>query len=105
MALRAPDVEVVAITTVAGNVNAVQATRNALYTAELCGSRVPVYRGCERPLQRELEDATWFHGVDGLGDQGYPAPGATAQAGHAVDAIIDSIECYLDIELVTLGPL
>ena len=39
MALRAPDVRVVAITTVAGNVEVQQATRNALYTVELCGSR------------------------------------------------------------------
>ena len=38
MALRAPEVRVVAITTVAGNVEVEQATRNALYTAELCRS-------------------------------------------------------------------
>ena len=41
MALRTPGVRVVAITTVAGNVEVQQATRNALYTAELCGSSVP----------------------------------------------------------------
>ena len=38
MALRAPDVRVAAITTVAGNVNVVQSTSNALYTVELCGA-------------------------------------------------------------------
>ena len=53
MALRAPDVSVVAITTVAGNVEVEQATRNALYTVELCGTSVPVYAGAEKPLQRE----------------------------------------------------
>ena len=41
MALRAPDVRVVAITTVAGNVPVQQSTRNALYTVELCGAKVP----------------------------------------------------------------
>src|SRR5215469_17265290 len=71
MALRASDVRVAAITTVAGNVNLEQATRNALYTVELCEAQVPVYMGAAKPLLREHEDATWFHGRDGLGDHGY----------------------------------
>src|SRR6266852_3356590 len=74
MALRALDVRVVAITTVAGNVDVQQSTRNALYTVELCGANVPVYAGAEKPLLREYENATWFHGRDGLGDHNYPPP-------------------------------
>ncbi len=74
MALRAPDVRVAAITVVAGNVAVQQATRNALYTVELCSSDAPVYAGAERPLLRAYENATWFHGRDGLGDHNYPAP-------------------------------
>lgn len=105
MALRTRDVEVLAITTVAGNVNVDQATRNALYTVELCGRDVPVYRGAEKPLDRDLEDATWFHGMDGLGDHGYPAARKGARSGHAVDVIIDTIERHPGLELVTLGPL
>jgi purine nucleosidase len=105
MALRAPDVEVLAITTVAGNVNVEQATRNALYTTELCGSNVPVYRGAAKPMERELEDATWFHGLDGLGDRGYPVPHKRAQQGDASDAIIDMVSRHPGLELVTLGPL
>jgi purine nucleosidase len=73
MALRAPDVRVVAITTVAGNVPLPQATRNALYTVELCGAKVPVYAGADKPLLRAYQNATWFHGRDGLGDHNYPA--------------------------------
>jgi purine nucleosidase len=105
MALRSPAVRVLAITTVAGNVNVVQATANALYTAELCGSDVPVYAGAAQPLVRPLEDATWFHGHDGLGDRGYPAPTRKAHSVHAVDAIIATIEDHPGLELVTLGPL
>ncbi len=105
MALRAPDVDVLAITTVAGNVNVEQATRNALYTVELCDFGTPVYRGAAKPLERPLEDATWFHGMDGLGDRGYPAPRKPAYEGHAVDAIIDIIGRHPGLELVTLGPL
>ena len=105
MALRAPDVRVAAITVVAGNVPLDQATRNALYTAELCGSSVPVHAGAARPLLREPRHAQWFHGADGLGDQGYPPPKRAAEGTHAVDAIIDVISANPGVELVTLGPL
>jgi purine nucleosidase len=105
MALRTPDVRVVAITTVAGNVEVEQATRNALYTVELCGADVPIYRGAAKPLLRTHQNATWFHGRDGLGDHGYPAPQRTAQGGHAVDAMIETIEGNPGLVLVTLGPL
>lgn len=105
MALRAPDVQVVAITTVAGNVGVEQATRNALYTVELCGGKTPVYAGAAKPLQRPLQDATWFHGKDGLGDKGYATTQSGPAQGDAVDVIVDSIAKYPDLELVTLGPL
>ena len=48
MALCTPGVRVAAITTVAGNVEVEQATRNALYTAGLCGSDVPVFMGARK---------------------------------------------------------
>ena len=105
MALRAPDVRVVAITTVAGNVPVLQSTRNALYTVELCGANVPVYTGADKPLLRTYQNATWFHGHDGLGDHNYPAPGQSAASGHAVDAIIEAIEANPGIVIVTLAPL
>src|SRR5215472_7173983 len=88
MALRSPEVEVKAITTVAGNVHMGQATRNALFTVELCGAHVPVFSGAIRPLKRELETAQWFHGQDGLGDQGYQPSVRAASSGDAIDALI-----------------
>jgi len=105
MALRAADVRVAAITTVAGNVPVPQATRNALYTVELCGADVPVFSGASKPLLRTYTDATWFHGSDGLGDHDYPAPRREPGKLHAVDAIIDTIEANPGLVLVTLGPL
>lgn len=105
MALRASDVRVAAITVVAGNVDVQQATRNALYTVELCGASVPVYSGAEKPLLRAYQNATWFHGRDGLGDHNYSAPRQSAQRLHAVDAIIETIEANPGLVLVTLGPL
>ena len=105
MALRHPDVEVLAITTVAGNVDVQQATRNALYTAELCGSNVPVFAGAEKPLKRAHASADWFHGRDGLGDHGYPVARRAAEKQTATDAIIGMIESHPGLEIVTLAPL
>ena len=105
MALRAPDVNVSAITIVAGNVPVEQAARNALYTAELCGSSVPVFAGAQHPLIREHMHAKWFHGKDGLGDHDYPEPRRAPEPTHAVDAIIETVRSNPGITLVTLGPL
>jgi purine nucleosidase len=105
MALGASEVRVVAITTVAGNVPVEQATRNALYTVELCGADVPVFMGAGKPLLRTYQNATWFHGRDGLGDHNYPAPRQSAEKIHAADAIIAAIEANPGVVLVTLGPL
>jgi purine nucleosidase len=105
MALRSPEVRVAAITVVAGNVPLQQATSNALYTAELCGSDVPVYSGAAAPLLRKLVTADWFHGQDGLGDHGYKPARRRAEPSHAVDAIIETVLANPGIEVVTLGPL
>ena len=91
MALRSSNARVIAITTVAGNVQVQQATRNALYTAELCGASTPVYQGAGKPLARSLVTADWFHGQDGLGDHGYPPPRRSAEKQHAVEAIISLV--------------
>ncbi len=105
MALRAPDVRVEAITVVAGNVPLEQAVRNALYTVELCGEAIPVYPGATAPLRRPLQNAEFFHGKDGLGNQGYPTPTLTAEPRDAVDAILETTERFPGLTLVTLGPL
>jgi len=56
-------------------------------------------------MVRPAEDAQWFHGRDGLGDQNYPPAKRTATPGHAVDALIHAIHAYPGVTLVTLGPL
>jgi purine nucleosidase len=105
MALAAPDVRVAALTIVAGNVSAEQGARNALLTCEIAGANVPVYLGADAPLTRPLLDAHWFHGKDGMGDQGFPAPKGTLAPGHAVDALIAHAAAEPGLTLVTLGPL
>ena len=105
MAMRAPDINIAAITTVAGNVNVRQAATNALYTAQICGKDIPVYIGADKPLMRPHLDASWFHGQDGMGEMNYPSPLRKPQKKHAVDAIIETIEANPGLVLVTLGPL
>jgi purine nucleosidase len=105
MALRSLKVSVLAITVVAGNVSVEQGTRNALFTVELCGSTVPVFTGAASPLMRPLEDASWFHGQDGLGDHGYQPATRAAEREFAVDALVRIVEANPGIELITLGPL
>jgi purine nucleosidase len=105
MAIAAPDVRVIGLTTVAGNVGLEQATLNALLTAEICGADVPVFAGASSPLTRALQDAHWFHGYDGLGDHGYPAPRRAPKREHAIDAIIRLAHAEPGLTLVTLGPL
>lgn len=105
MALRWPDVQVEAITIVAGNVPTPQGARNALYTAELCGVDVPVYLGAHKPLLREYMHAEWFHGADGMGNQNYPPPKRQPESKHAVDALVETIKANPGVVVVTLGPL
>jgi purine nucleosidase len=106
MALRHPDVDVVGIGVVAGNVPLDQAVQNALYTVELCGVDVPVHAGEPAPLRRPLETAQFVHGSDGMGDISLPLAGRTPAPGHAVDALIDASNRHAGtLTVVTLGPL
>jgi purine nucleosidase len=108
MALQHPDVDVVGLTIVAGNVPLSQAARNARCAAEFCdrGKRVPIHLGAARPLTRDPFDATYFHGRDGLGDAGFAPKSFCIDFTSAVDAILHQArDIGPDLELVTLGPL
>lgn len=108
MALRHSTVQVVGIGVVAGNVPLDQGVQNALFIVELCDAsdRVPVYAGCDRPLQLPLSMAQKEHGSDGMGDIGLDLTGRTPAAGHAVDALLEAAERFVgELTLVTLGPL
>lgn len=106
MALRHPDIEVVAVTVVAGNVPLDQAVQNALYTVELCGADTPVYVGAARPMARDLETAQEVHGQDGMGDIGLDLGGRVPSDGWAPEVIVDMIRRHPgEITLVAIGPL
>ncbi len=106
MALQQPDIQVEAITIVAGNTPIKQAVQNALYTVKLCGKETPVYEGIGKPIFRDLSTAQFVHGKDGMGDVGLDLQGRTPKSEHAVDVIIDTINRFPnEIELITIGPL
>lgn len=107
IALRHPDIDVVGISVVAGNVPMDFGVQNALYVAELCErTDVPVYEGEAAPLQVPLETGQYVHGHDGMGEIGLPLTGRTPASGHGVDALLAASHQYAgELELVTLGPL
>ncbi len=105
MALAAPDLEVVGITTVAGNTTVDNATHNTLRVLELLDrTDVPVARGAPRPMADALHTAESIHGPDGLrGD--LPAPTATPVDDHAVTVLHDLVREYGDdLTIVATGP-
>lgn len=109
LALASPDeIELTAITTVAGNVGLPLTTRNALRMLALVGRQdIPVYAGCPRPILRPLETAEYVHGKSGLDGADLPEPAIAVAAGHAVDVIVDEImrQPAGTVTLCPIGPL
>lgn len=105
MAVADPDIEILGVTTLGGNISLEQTTKNALQTLEVCGADIPVYPGASRPIFRNLVTAAGVHGNDGMGDQDLVHPVGKPQHQHAVDFILETIRKYPDeVELVLLGP-
>jgi inosine-uridine nucleoside N-ribohydrolase len=107
LAVRSPDAELVAVTTVAGNIDVSRATSNSLAVLDWLGATtVPVHRGASRPLVRPNEDATHIHGTDGLGNAGLPASDRSIGADRGPAAIIRLARARPgELTLVCLGPL
>lgn len=102
-----PDLDLVAITTVGGNVSVEITTRNALQLREYLGfPDVPVAAGAGEPLARAAETAEHVHGAGGLGNVTLPAAVLAASETRAVDLIIETLKTSPgQIHLVATGPL
>ena len=109
LALASPEeIEVLGITAVAGNVPLHLTEKNARIVCELAGrTDVPVYAGCDAPLERPLVTAEHVHGKTGLDGPDLPDPTITLAEGHGVDFIIDTLraEPAGTVTLCPLGPL
>lgn len=102
-----PELELVAITTVGGNVALENTTRNALQLREYLGfTSVPIAAGASGPLVRETKNAAEVHGVGGLGDVILPPSTLPLDTRNAVDLIIDTLRAAPgEIHLVATGPM
>ena len=102
-----PGIELVGITTVAGNVGLAKTTANALAVSEFVGAAgTPVTAGCAGPLLRPALDARHVHGDSGLGGAVLPPATASPAPGHAIDYIVDTVGAAPgEITLVATGPL
>ena len=110
MALGSTDeLDLLAITTVGGNVPLHHTTRNALKALELVGRQadVPVYAGAAGPMVRALETAEYVHGETGFEGYDLPEPVATASDGFAPDRIVDLVMSRPEktVTLCCLAPL
>ncbi len=109
LALASPEeIEVLAVTAVAGNVPLALTEANARRIVELAGrSDVRVHKGCHRPLVNRLETAEYVHGETGLNGVELPPPGVPLAPGHAVDAIIELVMAAepKTVTLCPVGPL
>ncbi len=108
LAQGSPEVELAAVTTVAGNQTIEKVTRNALATAAVAGiTGVPFAAGTHRPLVQPQSTGADIHGETGLDGPVLPAPTTELDPRHGVDLIIDTImtEPAGTLTLVPTGPL
>ena len=108
LALASPEVDVLGLTAVAGNVPLALTELNARKICELADrADLPVFAGCDAPLSRKLVTAEHVHGKTGLDGIELPVPTMPLQARHGVDFIIDTLraEPAGTVTLVPIGPL
>ncbi len=109
LAMASPnELEILGITTVAGNVPLDLTSRNARLMCELADrTDIPVFGGCDKPLQRELVTAEFVHGRTGINGANIHEPNVPLQDMPAVDFIIETLlnSAADSITLVVTGPM
>lgn len=102
-----PNLELVGVTTVGGNVGIDRTTANALALREYLGfDRVPVAQGAGEPLSGARKEASHVHGVSGLGTVELPEPRHPLSELNAVELIIETLSAHPgEVHLVAIGPL
>ena len=106
LALASPEVELLGVTTVAGNQTLPKTTANALKILEFVDrTDIPVYAGSPRPMVRDQWAAEYVHGETGLDGPDLPHPTTSPADGHAVDFLAARLGEHDDLVLVPVGPL
>jgi len=107
LAVKHPALDVRGITTVVGNVDLEQVTRNTLQVLEVAGANdVPVVSGASRPLIAPPRPSAAVHGADGLGNPGLPQPDRQPDGNDAVSFLRDELMSSAGpVNLIALAPL
>lgn len=108
MAFQTPEIEILGLTTIFGNVSTEDATRNALLLCEIAGrSGLPVAQGSDEPLKRgKPRIADFIHGSDGLGNISLPPPKGKKIEKGAAEFLVDKVsEFPNEVSILALGPL
>ena len=107
LALKSPEVQVLGVTTVAGNAPLEMTSANARRVLEYLNvESIPVAAGAANPLNHPLEDGLSYHGADGLGNCGLPPPVTPLQPDKAWDFLARSVlRAPGEITLIATGPL
>ncbi|MBT2517964.1 nucleoside hydrolase [Streptomyces sp. ISL-90] len=102
-----PSLELLAVTTVGGNVSIEHTSRNARIALTVAGvANVPVAAGAAGPLVRELETAEWIHGENGLGGPVLPEPTVPLDARGATALIADTLLAASEpVAIIATGPI
>lgn len=106
LALKSPELDVIGITIVAGNVPVEQGVKNALKILKITDRLdIPVYAGAERPLRKEYISAQDTHGEDGLGESDLENVTNGICRQNASEFINKTLATTPDITVVAIGPL
>jgi inosine-uridine nucleoside N-ribohydrolase len=109
MALQSPEIEIIGITTVSGNVTARSAALNTLRILRVMNkeSKIPVLVGASRPLSKKIVHAEEVHGKEGLGNIRLPRDTAFLHKRDAFDFLSETLANYRrgEVALVATGPL
>ncbi len=105
IAAKNPNIEILGVTVLAGNVSLEQGAKNALAVLELIGNEAPVYLGASAPLSGEEKECFSVYGADGMGEADLIHPKGKPQEKNAIDFILETIRANPgEIEIVALGP-
>lgn len=106
LAAASPELDLLGVTTVAGNTRLEQTTMNAIRVLDLLGLDVPVAAGADRPLVRDLVVAEYVHGASGLDGPQLSPPSRGAEPMSAVPFLAALLEAApRPVTLVPVGPL
>ena len=101
-----PHFNLLALTSVAGNVELEKTTQNTIRVLELIGADIPVYRGAEKPIFRQSVRAAYIHGENGLGGIELPQTRHEVPGIKAWDFIYQqAVQWQGELEIIAIGPL